>query len=143
MSRILGPARKRTIAVTLVTLGALMALTGGAYGAAGRQTYTLTFVSTTPADPADLTHPYPTASFKVKRPVQKRTNIYNFVRVVTSCSDTGVTLFGNSAWVGTDGVEVSISGIYQGSTCSAWVYDTGGKNVNPDSPDSNVVSFSG
>lgn len=140
MSRLLGPARKRTIVVTLVTLGALMTLAGGAYGAGGRQTYTLAFVSTTPAD---LTHPYATASFKVKRPAQKRTNIYNFVRLVTSCSDTGVRLFGNSAWVGTDGLEVSISGIYQGSTCSAWVYDTGGKNVNPDSPDSNVVSFSG
>jgi hypothetical protein len=131
------------LSVALAMFAILMALTSGADGARGGQTtYTLEFVSTTPAD---LTHPYPRANFDVSRQAQKRTNLSYLVQLVTHCDPDDYvgdwTYTDGVAWVSSSG-ERSHLGYYPGAPCQAWVYQVGapGGYLNPDS---NVVSLSG
>jgi hypothetical protein len=119
----------------LTVIAALLLAAVSAAARGGHAVFTLTFLSATPGAP------YGTAQFTVQRPVRKQDNIYAHVQLITTCDDGARGVSGDTAWVGTDGFPMPISGAYIGTQCHAWVVLLGG---NPSSsPASNIVDFTG
>lgn len=128
--------------MAIAALSAGVTLTAGANGARGGQAYTLTFVSTTAAQPGT---PYGIATFEVERQPSKRTVSYR-VQLVVHCDPAGYvgdwTYVGESRWISSSGDAVAIGGFYYpAAPCQAWVYEVSGPGGFL--PDSNVVPFVG